>query len=134
MNTSGAPSRSLRILLVDDQPEVRHSVGEMLRRLGHVVESVADGASALDRLRRDGYDLLVTDLGMPVMNGLDLARRAKAITPVLPIVLLTGWSAEEPEPGVICAVIPKPITLRALGSAILSAVSSPPVGETMPTV
>jgi CheY-like chemotaxis protein len=92
------PRRTATILVVDDDPLVAVSTVEMLVDLGHQVIGVESGAQALEVLR-DGrpIDLLVTDHAMPEMSGTELARRAHALRPSLPILLATGYA--EPEEG-----------------------------------
>jgi DNA-binding NtrC family response regulator len=58
------------------------------------VDVAADGRSALERMRRSPYDLLITDLKMPAMDGITLIREAKRIQPDLPVVIITGYSTE----------------------------------------
>ena len=69
----------VRILVVDDDEGVRDTVCDVLTELGYVAEPARDGADALDRFRPGRYRLVVTDLGMPAMNGLQLACRLRAL-------------------------------------------------------
>jgi CheY-like chemotaxis protein len=86
-----------RLLVVDDEPVVLTTVAALLRAAGHTVLEAADGPAALALLAREPLDLAFTDLGMPDMNGWELAREIKARRPGLPVVLLTGW--RDPTPG-----------------------------------
>jgi len=117
----------LRMLLVDDQPDVRESVGEMLGALGHTVTIAADGDTALEILHARRFDLIVTDLGMPGMNGIELARRVHELLPEVPIVLLTGWGAdyETTPPPDVQLVLAKPVTMGSLRAAIAAAATKP---------
>ncbi|MBP0447286.1 response regulator [Roseomonas sp. SSH11] len=81
-----------RILLVDDEPQVRAVLASALRDHGHQVDEAQDGAAAL--LQLDGCDLLVTDLAMPGMNGLELLRRVRERHPGLPAILVTGYAGD----------------------------------------
>jgi signal transduction histidine kinase/CheY-like chemotaxis protein len=84
--------RSATILVVDDDPLVANSTVEMLTDLGHEVIGVESGAQALEVLEGDRpIDLLMTDHAMPEMTGAELARRAQAVRPDLPILLATGY-------------------------------------------
>lgn len=114
---------SLRILLVDDQADVRESVADMLGALGHEVTQADRGSLALERLAQETCDLLITDLGMDGMDGLELAQLARARQPALPIILLTGWGAdyESQVPPNITLVVAKPVTMRALREAVAQA-------------
>lgn len=86
-------TRPLNILLVDDEELVRMGTTDMLAELGHKVHESASGHQALETLsREDGIDLLVTDYLMPGMTGAELARKARAIRPDLPVLLITGYA------------------------------------------
>jgi two-component system, OmpR family, KDP operon response regulator KdpE len=77
-----------RVLVVDDEAGIRKVVRDALERAGHEVESAADGAAALDSLDEAPVDLVVTDLSMPRMSGLELVRRIREKSAV-PILVLT---------------------------------------------
>lgn len=77
------------ILIVDDEELIRESLRLDLHDLGYTVEAVATGGAALQRLGR-GFDLLITDLIMEGMNGLEVLRRAKEVDPALAVFILTG--------------------------------------------
>lgn len=77
------------ILIVDDEELIRESLRLDLRDLGHAVDAVASGTEALQLLHR-GYDLLITDLIMEGMNGLEVLRRAKEVDADLAVFILTG--------------------------------------------
>ena len=112
-----------RVLLIDDQPDVRESVSDMLKALGHDVTVAADGQSGL-RLVEDGeFDVVLTDLKMPGIDGLEVAKRVRAGHPNLPVILLTGWGTlfENAEPEAVSMVLPKPPTLHSLSEAITRA-------------
>ncbi len=86
-----------RILLVEDQRDVRQVAVLSLQSFGYEVEECATATEALESLGRGAPDLLLTDIHMPGMNGVDLARRARAQYPGLPILLLSGYSEEASE-------------------------------------
>jgi signal transduction histidine kinase len=113
------PSRRLRVLLVDDDPLVLASTAGMLEEIGHAVVPAEGGEQALAWLRDDpAIDVVVTDFGMPGMTGLDLAEAARAMRPVLPLVLTTGYGdTPEPAPGGV-TVLRKPFGQEVLGAAI----------------
>jgi DNA-binding response OmpR family regulator len=83
-----------KILVVDDEPNIREVVGLYLRRDGHEVVSAADGEEALDLFRSSRPDLVVLDLMLPKMNGLEVCRRMQAERRV-PLIMLTARGAEE---------------------------------------
>ena len=89
----GRPAAGGRILVVDDDPTVAEVVARYLARDGHQVECVADGHEALRRAQADPPDLIVLDLMLPGMSGLDVCRRLRATSPV-PVVMLTALGEE----------------------------------------
>jgi len=111
-----------RVLLVDDQEEVRTSVGEMLRALGHDVVVAEDGTMALAMALRLRLDVVITDLGMPGINGLEVAKRLQVIAPTVAVVLLTGWGLDttEARPDNVTSVLNKPVTMTRLAEALNS--------------
>lgn len=116
------PSRQLRILLVEDKPLVREVLREHLLRQGHTVDTASDGQQALERFLASRYDLVITDLAMPVMSGEQLAREIKKVAPNKPIILLTGFGdprvAQNAYSELVDWVLIKPVTLFALRQAI----------------
>lgn len=90
-------SMSARVLLVDDDPDIRDVVGAMLEAVGLVVEPVTSAEAALDRVRETHFDLLVLDWSLPGMTGLDLCRRirAEASLNAIPVLFLTAHSSSK---------------------------------------
>lgn len=78
------------ILLVDDDEVVREMLGEVLRLRGYRVECRADGAEGLHHYREQRSGLLITDIDMPVMNGLELIRAIRAEDLSTPIIAISG--------------------------------------------
>jgi excisionase family DNA binding protein len=83
-----------RVLVVDDETTVRELLLKTLELAEYAAEAVADGAAAVERLRAGSYDLLMTDLRMPGMDGLALIREAKRLKPSIAVVIITGFSSE----------------------------------------
>ena len=81
---------AVRILVVDDEESVRVAVGTLLRRRGYEVELAEGGAAALERLGGRSFALMVSDVRMPGMNGLELLRQALEIEPDLGVVMLSA--------------------------------------------
>ncbi|HEV8472872.1 MAG TPA: response regulator [Methylomirabilota bacterium] len=109
----------LRVLSVEDEPEVRDVLRAMLTAAGHTVFTAASGREALELFEREPVDIVVTDLGMPGMTGLALAAELKARRAV-PVVLLTGW-ADELDAATATSVdlvVPKPFTRERLFEAL----------------
>ena len=82
-----------KILLAEDDESMRRFLAKALERAGHAVDAVGDGIDALTALLSDDYDLLLADIVMPGLDGIELARRASADDPRLRIMLITGFAA-----------------------------------------
>jgi two-component system response regulator RegX3 len=83
-----------RILVVEDEPAISDAVAYALREAGYDVDAVGDGAEALERARRQTYDLMVLDLLLPGLPGIDVCNTLRAEHSDLPIVMLTARDAE----------------------------------------
>ena len=84
----GDSTTSRRILIVDDDRALRHALSALLAGAGHVIESAGDGPEALARLHDQPFDIVLLDIGLPSMSGLDLLARARALaTPPLVIMM-----------------------------------------------
>ena len=79
-----------RLLVIDDEPAVRAIECECLSLLGYDVEAARDGADGLAQLARERFDLVVTDLRMPHLDGWDVLESAREIAPGMPVIILTG--------------------------------------------
>ena len=84
-----------RVLVVDDEPSMRQMLTIALRREGYQVSTAEDGAAALAALAAGQLDLLITDVRMPEMSGVDLLREAKRIDPALSVVMMTAYGSKE---------------------------------------
>lgn len=82
-----------RILLAEDDPSLRRFLRLVLQRAGHQVEAFGDGAAAWAAIRGMPFDLLVADVVMPGLDGIELARRAVTHRPSLRIMVITGFAA-----------------------------------------
>ena len=82
-----------RVLVVDDEPEMVENCTRLLRRAGYRVLSTTDSERALALLESERPDLLLTDLKMPGIDGLELMRRAHDIDAALPVVVITGFAS-----------------------------------------
>jgi DNA-binding response OmpR family regulator len=111
-----------RILIAEDEPAVRTFIQRALQGAGHEVECVGDGSDALEALARArahrAHDLLLTDILMPVMDGVSLALLAARDAPSLRIMLMTGYSDQRERAHGLDAIIQdillKPFTLDEL--------------------
>jgi DNA-binding NtrC family response regulator len=84
-----------RILLADDDASLRRVIEFTLQDAGHQVDSVESGRDALDRLREVEYDLVVTDIKMPEVDGLAVLEAARRLTPTAPVILITAYATVE---------------------------------------
>jgi two-component system OmpR family response regulator len=111
-------------LLVDDDPRVRQLFNDCLTRFGHEVHAVENGATALARLETEHYDVVLTDLLMPGMSGLEVAEMVRALHPALPIIVATGSASGQDrqrlqDQGV--ALLRKPFPLAKLAETVRTA-------------
>jgi excisionase family DNA binding protein len=91
---AAAPSGHPRVLVVDDEASIRDLLSKTLALAEYDVDLAFDGRTALDRLRATPYDLLITDLKMPGVDGLTVIREARRLKADLPIIIITGFSTE----------------------------------------
>ncbi|HSE06126.1 MAG TPA: response regulator [Methylomirabilota bacterium] len=87
--------RTGRILLVDNDPQVLSILGEMLKDAGHHVLPVPSGPEALRVFVPSGFDLVITNVGMPEMSGWDVAEQLRARDPNVPVIFITRWGLQE---------------------------------------
>jgi excisionase family DNA binding protein len=128
-----------KILVADDEQAVRDLLVKTLSGGGYQVDTAVDGLSAVERLRASDYDLLITDLKMPGMDGLSVVREARRKSLDLPIVIITGYSTEasaiEALNMGVCGYLTKPFRLqRVLAVAARALGDDPPRFETRDTI
>ena len=118
-------TRPLRILVADDEAATRQFLVASLTGDGHAVTAVEDGWQAMAELAAADYDLLLTDIVMPGLDGIELALKAAKDFPRLKIILMTGYAMEQQRAfgleALIHAVIVKPFSLRALRDLVREA-------------
>jgi excisionase family DNA binding protein len=83
-----------RVLVVDDEEPIRDLLSRTLSLAEYEVDVAPDGPSALDRMRMIQYDLLITDLRMPGVDGLNVIREARRLRADIPVIIVTGYSSE----------------------------------------
>ena len=117
-----------RILVADDEESVLSFVTRALEAHGHEAEGVADGAQALEALARDRFDLLLTDIVMPIMDGIALALKASRDYPDLRILMMTGFAEQKKRAynldTLIHDVISKPFNLEQIVAAVAAALAA----------
>jgi diguanylate cyclase (GGDEF)-like protein len=114
------PKRS--ILVVDDEQPIRTMLQEALSTLGYECAAIGDGVSALALLRKSTFDIMLTDITMPGMSGLELTRNAKRLRPDMPVIVMTGFigdfSFDDTMEAGASDFIKKPFTLKELALRI----------------
>jgi two-component system cell cycle response regulator CpdR len=121
-----------RILIAEDEPNVRALVTRALTQDGHDVIATADGSEALEAFTRakKPFNLLLTDIKMPMMDGIALALTVARDDPELPILLMTGYADQRERASGLDAlihdVIAKPFTLFEIQSAVAGALAASP--------
>jgi CheY-like chemotaxis protein len=122
------PCRSLRILCIDDEPELRQLMHDLLEVHHHKVTVAPGGSEGLAQLRTqqqglEPYEVVITDLGMPDMDGHHVARAIKAESPRTPIIMMTGWGAMMKADGEtapeVDAVLSKPPRIQELNTILV---------------
>ncbi len=111
-----------RILLAEDDNDMRQFLTRALKNAGYDVVSFDNGKSAYERLREEPFHLLLTDIVMPEMDGIELARRASELDPDIKIMFITGFAAvalnADSTAPKQAKVLSKPIHLRELVSEV----------------
>ncbi len=120
-------SRAARILVIDNEASVRDLLARLLKLHGHTVASAEDGMEGIAAFKREPFDLVLTDLGMPELSGWDVAREIKKLSPQVPIALTTGWPIDlephELQARGIDQVVSKPFDIPKLMALIDAALA-----------
>jgi len=111
-----------RILLAEDDNDMRRFLVKALQNAGHDVVAFDNGRSAYERIREEPFTLLLTDIVMPEMDGIELARRSTELDPDLKVMFITGFAAVALNPDSKAPkhakVLSKPFHLRDLVNEI----------------
>ena len=115
----------MEVLLVEDSPEVSLITVEYLTELGHRVVAVADAELAVEQVALKTFDAVMTDVSLPGMSGIDLAKELLKRYPKLPVVIASGYGALNldglGQPRVNVLVLPKPYDMPALQKTLTEA-------------
>jgi signal transduction histidine kinase/ActR/RegA family two-component response regulator len=126
---AAGPGRRLRVLMVDDEPNVREILAEFMTGDGHTVETADSSTEGLAKFRAAQFDVVVLDRAMPEMSGDQLAAEMKAVRPDVPIIMLTGFGsmmhAASEKPAAVDYVVGKPVTMQQLEEALATAAARP---------
>jgi CheY-like chemotaxis protein len=119
LSTGQAEAHGSRVLLVEDQALLRESLRTMLEFDGHQVTEAGNGAEALNLFKIAEFDLVITDLEMPVMKGDKLAVKIRSLAPSLPILMITASERARVGPGnPVDALLNKPLRVADLRGAL----------------
>lgn len=117
-----------RILIAEDEEALRSFVARALRLDGHETTEAGDGEEGLSKLRSGAYDLLLSDIRMPVMDGIELAHRTAGEFPGVKILLMTGYAEQRERAddlaGIVIDVVDKPFSLPAIRVAVSAALAA----------
>jgi CheY-like chemotaxis protein len=117
-----------RILIAEDETALRSFVARALRLDGHDTSEAGDGEEGLQALRSDTYDLLLSDIRMPVMDGIELAHRTAGEFPAVKILLMTGYAEQRERAddlsGIVIDVVDKPFSLPDIRTAVSAALAA----------
>ena|SRR6516162_7845349 len=105
---------SATVLFAGDDPAVRQSLAQLLSMSGYRVLTAEDGFEALRLLTQQEIDVLLTDIVMPGLDGVELARKARALRPDMRIMFLTGYSARTAEAIRLGKLLHKPLRAAAI--------------------
>jgi CheY-like chemotaxis protein len=118
-----------KILIVDDETDFLDTYSRILSRLGFVSLTAQDAPSAIELIERQRPSLVVTDLSLPIGDGFQVARRARAQVPPIPVIIVTAYHtpqiAKKAHQEGATSYLPKPFTNHDLIEAIRRAVSHP---------
>ena len=89
------PSQIPKILVIEDEDQVRQSYDDMFSFFGYEVESVPNGREGMSRITKQDYDIVVTDLNMPEMNGFEVLKYIKKKKPYIEVIVITGYATLE---------------------------------------
>ncbi|RYB94555.1 response regulator [Nocardioides oleivorans] len=116
--------RELRFLVVDDNEDIRDVFCRLVERAGHVASTASDGQEAVETLQGETFDVMLLDLTMPRMNGVDVVRWLRShpdVAPDLKIVVISAWAGEHravlQELGIV-SVMQKPLRIQQLTDLI----------------
>ncbi|KHL26042.1 response regulator [Croceibacterium mercuriale] len=113
---------TMRILLAEDDTAMRHYLTRALSLAGYHVDAVDRGTAAVPLLQEGGYDLLLSDIVMPEMDGIELAQQCARISPLTRVMFITGFAAVslalQDGRGQPARMLSKPFHLKALVSEI----------------
>jgi DNA-binding NtrC family response regulator len=134
--TSGGKERTTemdrhRVLVVDDEAVVRQGIQRILEQEGFSVETSSSGYAALQRIQQEEFDLVITDLRMPGMSGVEVLKTVRILQPEVPVIIITGYAAVDSAVEVMkhgaFDYIAKPFTPELITDKVRKAIAQKPV-------
>jgi DNA-binding NtrC family response regulator len=126
--------RKANVLVVDDEKTVCNSCKKILTQEGYNVDTALSGEEALNKLKGDGFDVVITDWKMPEIDGIEVARRIKKENPNITVIMITGYPSVESSIKAmrtgISDYVPKPFTPEELSDVVMRALLK---GHAVPT-
>jgi len=119
------PRPRLRVLFAEDARDFRELVRDALQGRGFAVTAVEDGVRAVEAFRWSTFDVVLTDLAMPGLNGLQVAKACKRHRPGVKVVVLTGWDLLLEDADGVDMVIAKPVQIPVLTAALRQVIHEP---------
>src|SRR5512139_3819355 len=125
---NGSCGSTARILIVDDERSMREFLEIMLCKDGYVVQCAEDGRLALELFQRDPFDLVITDIRMKPVDGLEVLRRCKAIAPQTVVIIISAYASTETAVAAMKEgaydYLPKPFKIEEMRAVIRNALAS----------
>ncbi len=119
----------VRVLVAEDNPAVREFIIRSLASVGYAVSAAIDGQQALDMLAHEKFDVLVSDIVMPNVDGIALAMKATRLFPELRVVMISGYAQERMRAhnldALVHKILAKPFSLEEICDAVKIALSMP---------
>ena len=112
-----------KVLVIDDEGGTSGFLQEALPNRGYSVTTASNGVEGLQKFQQDNFDVVLTDLTMPKMDGWEVARRIKKVSPRTPVILMSGKLPESNPEGLFAGTITKPFTLDEIIQTIKKALS-----------
>ncbi len=88
-------AQDFRILVVDDEKDIREGLKDLLESEGYKVDTAVDGTDAIEKVKSLKYQIVLTDIMMPKMSGIELLEKTKHISPFIEVIMITGYSTLE---------------------------------------
>ena len=129
-NKSSTGDPVAKVLVAEDNPAVREFIVRSLTSVGHTVVAATDGQHALDLLTHEKFNVLVTDIVMPNVDGIALAMKATRLFPDLRIIMISGYAQERMRAhnldALVHRILAKPFSLEEICEAVKNALALPP--------